>query len=49
MKLRNRRWLVKLCIVEFGIAGAIMLAGYPPGGVFMMAMAAHSAWLAGRY
>ena len=46
MKLRNRDWLVRLCIVEVGIAGVGMLIGNKQVGVFMIAMAAHSAWLA---
>lgn len=45
MKPNDRHWLINLCVVEVGIACFAMIVGFPQAGVFMMAMAAHSAHL----
>jgi hypothetical protein len=45
---KKMKWLVQLCLVEFMIAGFAMMIGYKPVGVFMIAMAAQSAYFAGR-
>ena len=39
---------MNLCFIEMGLAGIIMLVGMKSLGVFVMAMAAHSAYLAGK-
>jgi hypothetical protein len=45
---KKMNWLVQLCLVEMMVAGFAMMIGYKPVGVFMIAMAAQSAYFAGR-
>lgn len=45
MKRRNRMWLIRLSIVEVGLATIIMIIGMKSLSVFVMAMAAHSAYI----
>lgn len=44
----NMNWLVKLAVIETMLAAGFMMIGAKPVGVFVIAMAAHSAYLAGQ-
>jgi hypothetical protein len=45
---RDRYWLAKLAAIELLLATGFMWLGFGAVGVFTAAMAAHSAYLAGR-